>query len=91
MDKLRNICFLTMWHDIAPAVLYHHTHWKEIKYESCISNEIKMISQVIHIADRIDVFMCDNHDIWENCSKKLKKSVGRVFTIVRAGTLLLTR
>lgn len=117
-DKLRDICFLTMLHDIgaykteeissmlvfetedmwnhsiygylflkyfsplqdiAPAVLYHHTPWKEIKDESYISDEIKLISQVIHIADRIDVFMCDNHGTWENCSKKLKKGVGRGF------------
>ena len=126
-DKLRDICFLTMLHDIgaykteeissmlvfetedmwnhsiygylflkyfsplqdiAPAVLYHHTPWKEIKDESYISDEIKLISQVIHIADRIDVFMCDNHGTWENCSKKIEEGRGERFSPVLVDLVL---
>lgn len=117
-NKLRDICFLTMLHDIgaykteeissmlifetedmwdhsiygylflkyfsplydiAPAVLFHHTPWKEIKDVNYISDEIKIISQVIHIADRIDVYMFDNHGTWENCLKKLEEGRGDRF------------
>ena len=111
MSKLRDICFLTMLHDIgaykteeitrmftfetqnmwehsiygylflkyfsplnylAPAVLYHHTPWNELAQKHTVNEEIKNISQIIHISDRIDVYMANKKNSWKACAAKLK-------------------
>lgn len=43
--------------EMAPAVLYHHTKWNDLKGKTGLSEANKQIAQLIHIADRLDIWM----------------------------------
>ena len=44
---------------LAPAILYHHLDYQKMIY---IDDEIKNISQIINLCDRIDVFLQTSND-----------------------------
>ena len=42
---------------LAPAVLFHHTPWCILKNMNEVSEENKIVAQLLNIADRADIFM----------------------------------
>ncbi|MBS7008669.1 HD-GYP domain-containing protein [Anaerostipes sp.] len=55
------IKYFTPLSSFAPAVLYHHTPWSELKEQDDISAELKYIAQLIYISDRLDIWMNSEH------------------------------
>lgn len=43
--------------DLAPAILFHHTAWRELEGINGVSIENKNVAQLFHIADRLDIWM----------------------------------
>lgn len=66
-------------HQLAEAVLYHHTSWQDLKDSDTISEEIRLLGQIIHVADRIDVAMEVQHKSWEETLKLLRQGSGTQF------------
>lgn len=64
---------------LAPVVLYHHTPWEELDANMQVEAEAKRYAQIIHIADRIDVFTTKRSNTWEDCALRLKEGRGRRF------------
>lgn len=65
--------------ELAPAVLLHHTAWKFLEKEKELSPKLKNISQIIHIADRIDVSMSLEKRSWEQTLQSLNQGKGTIF------------
>lgn len=42
---------------LAPAVLFHHASWQELQNDPGVSPEHRRIAQLIHIADRLDIWL----------------------------------
>lgn len=64
---------------LAPAILLHHIPWSILKNQEELDSDIKDLSQLIQIADRIDVFMSLEQRSWENVCKFLKAERGNTF------------
>lgn len=64
---------------LAPVVLYHHTPWEELAGIHEVDEETKRYAQIVHIADRIDVFMTKRSNTWEDCALRLKEGRDRRF------------
>ncbi|MEY8353290.1 HD domain-containing phosphohydrolase [Lachnospiraceae bacterium 54-53] len=64
---------------LAPAIFLHHTGWKLLERENGLSSRLKDISQLIHIADRIDVSMSLENRSWEQTLRSLEQRKGTVF------------
>lgn len=47
----------TPLHEMAPAILFHHTPWRALKEMEDVSDANKHIAQWIYIADRLDIWM----------------------------------
>lgn len=47
----------TPLYEMAPAILFHHTFWSDLKEMDGVSRENKHIAQLIFIADRLDIWM----------------------------------
>ena len=43
--------------EMAPAILFHHTPWTDLKEMDGVSDGNKHIAQLIYIADRLDIWM----------------------------------
>lgn len=43
--------------EMAPAILFHHTHWSDLKDMDDVTEANKNIAQLIHLADRLDIWM----------------------------------
>lgn len=61
------------------VILYHHTPWEKLEKAEGVSSEVKMLAQIINIADRIDIYMEMNPDTRELCEQRIKKEKGRKF------------
>ena len=64
---------------LSPVVLYHHTPWEELAGINEIDEETKRYAQIVHIADRIDVFTTKRSNTWEACALKLREGRDRRF------------
>lgn len=64
---------------LAPAVLLHHISWKFLKNEEGLGQELKDLSQIVHIADRIDVSMSLEKRSWKDTLQLLNQGKGTVF------------
>lgn len=53
--------------EIASIIRFHHYLWKSIK-DLKLPNKLKLLSQIIHIADRIDVIIDKDRDILSQVS-----------------------
>lgn len=58
--------------DLADLVLFHHIPWNTLKHQENISDESKELAQMIHIADRIDIFMQRDQSNSDECMKRLE-------------------
>lgn len=47
----------TPLHEMAPAILFHHTPWAVLKEKAGVGPENRHIAQLIYIADRLDIWM----------------------------------
>lgn len=47
----------TPLHEMAPAILFHHERWSALEGNDEISDANKNIAQLIHLADRLDIWM----------------------------------
>lgn len=65
---------------LAPAVLYHHVPWRQLLHTPEASDKIREISQVIQLADRIDVCMNYEHRSWPQCLELIHASSGTLFS-----------
>lgn len=65
--------------ELAPAVLLHHISWKFLENEEGLGQKLKDLSQIVHIADRIDVSMSLEKHSWENTLQLLNQEKGTVF------------
>jgi len=65
--------------ELAPAVLLHHVTWKLLEKKEELSPKLKNISQLIHIADRIDVSMSLEKHSWEQTLQSLNQGKGTIF------------
>ena len=64
---------------LSPVVLYHHTPWEELAGINEIDEETKRYAQIVHIADRIDVFTTKRSNTWEACALKFREGRDRRF------------
>lgn len=79
----------TPFGDTAPAVLFHHTPWNKLMALPLLSGHLKNTAQIIHLADRIDIFLSyakDNRDyksfcryVEERCPRIFNPEVIRLF------------
>lgn len=65
--------------ELAPAVLLHHIGWKHLKDQDHLSDKLKDLAQLIHIADRIDVSMSLGHMTWEDTFRALEQGTDTIF------------
>lgn len=65
--------------ELAPAVLLHHITWKFLEKEKELCPKLKDLSQLIHIADRIDVSMSLENRSWEQTLSSLMEGKGTIF------------
>lgn len=65
--------------ELAPAVLLHHIGWSLLKKQDQLSDKLKDLAQLIHIADRIDVSMSLEKMPWEETLKALYRGTDIIF------------
>ena len=65
--------------ELAPAVLLHHITWNFLENGDELSTELKDLSQILHIADRIDVSMSLEKRSWEDTRQLLIHGTNNVF------------
>lgn len=65
--------------DLAEAILFHHTPWEKLEKEEHISDEIKNLAQIIYISDRIDIYIGEKNNSWEECVKRISRERGTRF------------
>ncbi|MFC1769748.1 HD domain-containing protein, partial [Nitrospirota bacterium] len=54
-------------------VLYHHTPWSDQKADKALNKKVPYMSNVIHLADRVDVLMQSEEDILSRVDHICKK------------------
>jgi HD-GYP domain-containing protein (c-di-GMP phosphodiesterase class II) len=64
---------------LAPAVLLHHITWNFLENEKEPSSKIKNLSQILHIADRIDVSMSLEKRSWKETLQLIIQGTNNVF------------
>lgn len=64
---------------LAPAILLHHIDWETLQNQKELDSDIRNLSQLIHVADRIDVFMSLEQRSWEEVCKILEAKRGSTF------------
>ena len=67
---------------LAGAILLHHAAWQVLENLEAFPEEIRLLAQVLHAADRIDVAMEVQHLTWEETLALLKKDSGTNFAPV---------
>ena len=65
--------------ELAPAVLLHHITWNFLEKEEEPSTKLKDLSQILHIADRIDVAMSLEKRSWSEVLPALIRDSNNVF------------
>lgn len=65
--------------ELAPAVLLHHITWNFLEQGDMPSTKLKDLSQILHIADRIDVSMSLEKRSWEETLKLITKGTNNIF------------
>ena len=58
---------------LSGAILLHHATWQVLEHSEVFPEGIRLLAQVIHVADRIDVAMEVQHLTWEETAALLKK------------------
>ena len=64
---------------LAPAVLFHHTPWCILKNLNEISEENKIVAQLLNIADRADIFMEKERKSFPEFVQLLKADGGKKY------------
>lgn len=87
---LRYFSPLAKWSDV---VLYHHMPWESLKDRADVSDENKELAQMIHITDRIDIYMESESADPIRCAASLELGRGtrfspRILDLVLSGNLL---
>lgn len=59
------IRYFSPFRELAPVVLLHHTSWQILEKEKKLCPHLKDLSQLLHIADRIDVSMSLQKCSWK--------------------------
>lgn len=67
------IKYFTPLTHLAPAVLFHHMPYVQLKTMEEVSDEILVLSQILNIADRTDVYMEEEEHGWEDFAEELRK------------------
>lgn len=65
--------------DLAPAIFLHHINWDILENEAILSPKLKDLSQLINVADTIDVSMTLKKWSWEETLSHLKAGKGTDF------------
>lgn len=65
---------------LSGAILLHHATWQVLEHSEVFPKGIRLLAQVIHVADRIDVAMEVQHLTWEETAVLLKKESGTKFS-----------
>ena len=65
---------------LSGAILLHHATWQVLEHSEVFPEGIRLLAQVIHVADRIDVAMEVQHLTWEETAVLLKKESGTKFS-----------
>ncbi len=65
--------------ELAPAVLLHHITWNFLEQGDEPSTKLKDLSQILHIADRIDVSMSLEKRSWEETLQLITQRTNNVF------------
>lgn len=73
------IKYFSPLHELAEAILFHHTSWEKLKKMDDVSGEVKILAQIISIADRIDIYMESNPGKKEWCAKRIESESGKKF------------
>ena len=73
---------------LSGAILLHHATWQVLEHSEVFPEGIRLLAQVIHVADRIDVAMEVQHLTWEETAALLKKGSGTKFSPVIADLAL---
>ncbi len=65
--------------ELAPAVLLHHITWNFLEQGDEPSTKLKDLSQILHVADRIDVSMSLEKRSWEETLQLIIQGANNVF------------
>jgi HD-GYP domain-containing protein (c-di-GMP phosphodiesterase class II) len=65
--------------ELAPAVLLHHITWNFLEQGDEPSTKLKVLSQILHVADRIDVSMSLEKRSWEETLQLITQGTNNVF------------
>lgn len=65
--------------ELAPAVLLHHITWNFLEQGDVPSTKLKDLSQILHIADRIDVSMSLEKRSWEETLQLIIQGTNNIF------------
>ena len=65
--------------ELAPAVLLHHITWNFLEQGDMPSTKLKDLSQILHIADRIDVSMSLEKRSWEETLQLIIQGTNNIF------------
>lgn len=65
--------------ELAPCILHHHTWWRDLEGREELTDRQKEISQLLFLADRIDIAMTYEKYSWEMCRERIRARVGVMF------------
>ena len=65
--------------ELAPAVLLHHITWNFLEQGDVPSTKLKDLSQILHIADRIDVSMSLENRSWKETFQLIIQGTNNIF------------
>jgi HD-GYP domain-containing protein (c-di-GMP phosphodiesterase class II) len=65
--------------ELAPAVLLHHITWNFLEQGDMPSTKLKDLSQILHIADRIDVSMSLENRSWKETFQLIIQGTNNIF------------
>lgn len=68
--------------ELSGAILFHHASWKALEHSCAFTDDIRLLAQIIHAADRIDIAMEVQKMSWEEVVAVLEKDSGTVFVPV---------
>jgi HD-GYP domain-containing protein (c-di-GMP phosphodiesterase class II) len=70
------------FHALADIILYHHTPWSDQINDEVLSKKVPYLSNIIHLADRVDVLLQKDGDIFNNIDtirETINESSGTLF------------
>lgn len=76
------IKYFTPLRNLAGAILMHHSTWQVLEHSEVFPEGIRLLAQVIHVADRIDVAMEVQHLTWDETVVLLNEESGTEFAPV---------